>query len=129
MPFTGKNFLITYKGRVTAGIKNAELIDVTVDDLERTITIAAPEVGVIDTTIDPGSIAVMDQSLNPLNQLRFEDVSGFLAAEEEVAQQEAVDNGLLDRASVRTEELLRNHGEALTQSTAMSDYTVVVQWK
>ena len=28
VPFTGRNFLVTYDGRVTAGIKDASLIDV-----------------------------------------------------------------------------------------------------
>ncbi len=32
VPFTGRNFLITYDGSVKAGIRNVEKIDVDVDD-------------------------------------------------------------------------------------------------
>ncbi|MDY5786191.1 MAG: DUF4230 domain-containing protein, partial [Corynebacterium sp.] len=31
IPFTGKKFAVTYGGRVTAGIRNAELIRATID--------------------------------------------------------------------------------------------------
>lgn len=35
VPFTGKNFLVSYDGRVTAGIKDGSKIDVEVDELEK----------------------------------------------------------------------------------------------
>ncbi|WP_115686098.1 DUF4230 domain-containing protein [Corynebacterium senegalense] len=129
VPFTGRNFLVTYDGTVKAGISNAELIEVRVDDTARTLTITTPHAEVLSSSIAPESIAVYDQSMNPLNQVRVQDVSAFLAEQERNAKETAVDQGLLERADNRVEDLLRSHGEALTEGTAMADYAVDVKWR
>ncbi|WKD57278.1 hypothetical protein CAPI_03590 [Corynebacterium capitovis DSM 44611] len=129
VPFTGRNFLVTYDGTVKAGIRNAELIEVRLDDTVRTLSITTPHAEVLSSTISPESINVYDQSMNPLNQVRVQDVSAFLAEQERNAENTAVEQGLLERADRRVEELLRNHGEALTEGTAMEDYAVEVNWR
>ena len=129
VPFTGRNFLVTYDGKVKAGIANAELIEVRVDDAARTLIIETPHTEVLSSTISQESIDVYDQSMNPFNQIRVEDIPTFLAEQERNAEDTAVQQGLLERADRRLEELLRNHGEALTEGTAMADYAVNVRWK
>jgi len=129
VPFTGRNFLVTYDGTVKAGIRNAELIEVRLDDTARTLRITTPHAEVLSSTISPESIDVYDQSMNPLNQVRVQDVSAFLAEQERNAENTAVEQGLLERADRRVEELLRSHGEAFTEGTAMADYAVEVSWR
>ncbi|SDR83134.1 DUF4230 domain-containing protein [Corynebacterium timonense] len=129
VPFTGRNFLVTYDGTVKAGIRNAELIQVRVDDNARTLSVMTPHAEVLSSAISPESIEVYDQSMNPLNQVRVQDVSAFLAEQERNAENTAVEQGLLERADRRVEELLRSHGKALTEGTAMADYTVEVNWR
>lgn len=130
VPFTGRNFLVTYDGRVTAGIKDASLIDVHLAD--DAIEISLPNVEVLESHIDADSVKVYDQTMNPINQLRVEDVTGFIADREADAREKAIASGLLDRAGQHAEELARAHATALVAGTDMEDYEVRVSrglWK
>ena len=124
VPFTGRNFLVTYDGRVTAGIKDASLIDVHLAD--NAIEISLPNVEVLESHIDADSVKVYDQTMNPINQLRVEDVTGFIADREADAREKAIASGLLDRAGQHAEELARAHVTALVAGTDMGDYEVRV---
>ena len=124
VPFTGRNFLVTYDGRVTAGIKDASLIDVHLAD--DAIEISLPNVEVLESRIDADSVKVYDQTMNPINQLRVEDVTGFIADREADAREKAIASGLLDRAGQHAEELARAHATALVAGTDMEDYEVRV---
>lgn len=127
VPFTGRNFLITYDGRVTAGIKDASRIDASVDDASHQITVKLPAVEVLESHIDADSVQVYDQSMNPINQLRVQDVAGFIADRENAARDKAVAQGLLDRARSRAEDLATKHVQALIDGTAEADYQVRVE--
>ena len=124
VPFTGRNFLVTYDGRVTAGIKDASLIDVHLAD--DAIEVSLPNVEVLESHIDADSVKVYDQTMNPINQLRVEDVTGFIADREADAREKAIASGLLDRAGQHAEELARAHVTALVAGTDMEDYEVRV---
>ena len=124
VPFTGRNFLVTYDGRVTAGIKDASLIDVQLADGE--VNVQLPEVEVLESHIDADSVKVYDQTMNPINQLRVEDVTGFIAGREADAREKAIASGLLDRAGQHAEELVRAHVAALVAGTEYEDYEVRV---
>ena len=130
VPFTGRNFLVTYDGRVTAGIKDASLIDVHLAD--DAIEVSLPNVEVLESHIDADSVKVYDQTMNPINQLRVEDVTGFIADREADAREKAIASGLLDRAGQHAEELVRAHVAALVAGTEYEDYEVRVSrglWK
>lgn len=130
VPFTGRNFLVTYDGRVTAGIKDASLIDVRLADGE--VDVQLPRVEVLESHIDADSVKVYDQTMNPINQLRVEDVTGFIADREADAREKAIASGLLDRAGQHAEELVRAHVAALVAGTEYEDYEVRVSrglWK
>ena len=124
VPFTGRNFLVTYDGRVTAGIKDASLIDVRLADGE--VDVQLPRVEVLESHIDADSVKVYDQTMNPINQLRVEDVTGFIADREADAREKAIASGLLDRAGQHAEELVRAHVAALVAGTEYEDYEVRV---
>ena len=124
VPFTGRNFLVTYDGRVTAGIKDASLIDVQLADGE--VNVQLPRVEVLESHIDADSVKVYDQTMNPINQLRVEDVTGFIADREADAREKAIASGLLDRAGQHAEELARAHVTALVAGTEYEDYEVRV---
>ena len=124
VPFTGRNFLVTYDGRVTAGIKDASLIDVQLADGE--VDVQLPEVEVLESHIDADSVKVYDQTMNPINQLRVEDITGFIADREADAREKAIASGLLDRAGQHAEELVRAHVAALVAGTEYEDYEVRV---
>ena len=126
VPFTGKNFLVSYEGKVTAGIKDASQITVDVDDADKTVTVRLPRAEVLDSTWTQGSSEVWDQTLNPINQITVEDVTEFVDSRRELEKQKAIDGGLLDRAQARAEELARSHMEALIEGTNLEGYEVKV---
>lgn len=128
VPFTGRNFLVTYDGTVSAGVRDVTRIVVDIDDLSRTITVRVPKVEVLSSTIDSSSVTDHDQSMNPLNQVRVDDVTRFISEQERLAQEKAVERGLLDRASARVEELLASHARAVAAGTSLDGYDVRVRW-
>lgn len=129
VPFTGKSFLITYDGVVKAGIPDLSRIDIDIDDAAQTITLTSPKVEVTNAEIDPNSITVYDQSMNPFNQFEVEDLSSFLTIERDNAQQKAIDRGLLERAEARSETLLEAHVSALLEGSDKEGYSVLVAWE
>lgn len=124
VPFTGRNFLVTYDGRVTAGLRDTSRVEVTVGD--GVVDVVLPPVEVIDSHINADSVQVYDQTMNPINQIRVADVTSFIAGQEDAAREKAVSQGLLDRAGARAEELARAQVAALVAGTAMEDYEVRV---
>lgn len=126
VPFTGRNFLVTYDGRVTAGLRNTSAIAVSVGD--SSVDVVLPPVEVIDSHINADSVQVYDQTMNPINQIRVADVTSFIAGQEDAAREKAVSQGLLDRASERAEHLVRSHVEALIKGTAQQDFDVRIEW-
>lgn len=128
VPFTGKNFLVTYDGSVKAGIKHADDIRVEIDDDNRLISVWSPRPEVISSTIDSSTVTVHDQSMNPLNQVRVDDVTHFISEQERLAETKAIERGLIYRATERTEELLANHARALAAGTELAEYQVMVRF-
>lgn len=128
IPFTGRNFLVSFDGKVTAGVKHADQINVEIIDRNQLITVSVPQVEVLNSQVNADSVVVHDQSMNPINQVRVEDVTGFVQEQERLATQKAVDQGLLQRAEQRTAELLENHTRALVTGTPLEAYDVLIRW-
>lgn len=128
VPFTGRNFLVSYDGVVRAGVKHADAITAEVDNAAQQLQLTVPQVEVLSSTIDAESVVVHDQSMNPLNQVRVEDVTEFIAEQERSVKDQAVEQGLLDRASDRVEDLLESHARALIAGTPLEGYEVSFMW-
>lgn len=126
LPFTGKHFLMTYDGYVKAGIKDFSKVSVEIDNADQVVRVKLPKAEVLTATIDQDSVVVYDQSMTPFNQIKAEDVSKFFASETGVAQQKALDAGLLDKATESARQLMKNHTEAMLENTEQADYEVQV---
>lgn len=129
LPMTGSSFLITYDGEVKAGIDDFSQIDIEIDDTAEQVTLVIPEPGVLSSSIDPSSVVVYDQSMNPFNQLKVEDLTTFLAVETENAEAKAVDKGLLKRAESHVAGLMETHVTTVLEGTDKEGYEVIVEWK
>ncbi|AZA09999.1 DUF4230 domain-containing protein [Corynebacterium pseudopelargi] len=129
IPLTGKNFLVAYDGVVKAGLKNFDKVDVDINDAERTITVKAPKVQILSSEIEPSSVVVYDQSFNPLNQLKVDDLTEFLDTQEKEAEKKAKKEHLLDRASQRVKTLMKSQTEAFIEGSDKQDYAVKVETK
>ncbi|QGU03226.1 hypothetical protein CKALI_11940 [Corynebacterium kalinowskii] len=129
VPLTGKSFLATYDGVIKAGVDDMSTIQVEQQDDDRKIALSVPEPVITSAYIDPATITVYDQSMNPFNQFKIEDMSQFLAMETKNAEELAIKKGILDRAKTRTAELLTTQVKAVTNNTDKADYEVVINWR
>lgn len=129
IPFTGRSFLITYSGEVKAGIEDISKATVTVDDASRTVNVTLPQVTVLDSHIDTNTVQTYDQTLNPISQISVDDVTSFLASEENTRRDEAINGGILDKARTRAEDLITNNIRALLSNTAEKDYQINITWQ
>lgn len=129
IPFTDKSFLMTYSGVCKAGIKDISEINIEVNQSEKKVIVDLPNVEVLDTYIDVNSIEVYDQSFNPINQITVNDVKNFQANETAKAEELAIKNGLLDKAKVRMEEVVKSQVKMLLSNTEQSEYEIVINWK
>ena len=120
IPFTDKSFLMTYSGVCKAGIKDISEINIEVNQTEKKVIVDLPNVEVLDTYIDVNSIEVYDQSFNPINQITNETAK---------AEELAIKNGLLDKAKVRMEEVVKSQVKMLLSNTEQSEYEIVINWK
>jgi len=128
VPMTDGSFLITYTGEVKAGIADISTITIDVDNEGKSVTLNAPAVEVLSSSIDPATVKTYDQTFSLVNRLGVDDVTTFLADEESTVKQIAIDGGLLDKAKTRAEELLTSHVESMLTGAGQGDYTVTVVW-
>ena len=120
---------MTYSGVCKAGIKDISEINIEVNRTEKKVIVDLPNVEVLDTYIDVNSIEVYDQSFNPINQITVNDVKNFQANETAKAEELAIKNGLLDKAKVRMEEVVKSQVKMLLSNTEQSEYEIVINWK
>ena len=104
-------------------------INIEVNQADKKIIVDLPNVEVLDTYIDVNSIEVYDQSFNPINQITVNDVKNFQANETAKAEEVAIKNGLLDKAKVRMEEVVKSQVKMLLSNTEQSEYEIIINWK
>lgn len=129
VPLSGKSFLLTYSGTVTAGIKDLSSVQVEIKEPSQRVIVTLPSPEVLNAQIDPASVVVYDQSFNPFNPNSVDDVTTFLAEETEKNKQEAVDGGLLDLAKEQATTLAVAHVKAILLSTDMNEYDIIVNFE
>lgn len=104
VPLTRKEFIVSYDGRIHAGV-NLEEVDVVIDDT--TIQVTLPEVKILSHDIDTESLKVFDESSSIFNPLRIEDYKDFAMSQEKVVESEAIEKGLLIEAADHAQEAVR----------------------
>lgn len=104
IPFTEKKFLIKYTGYIKAGI---DLKDVTivVPDPD-TVHITMNHAQITDNVINEEDIYVYDEKESIFNQLKISDVYDVLVDEKNKTENKIIENGFLEEADKRTEELI-----------------------
>lgn len=125
VPGTGAHYLITYSGEVKAGLADVSRIQVQADEQAHVVTVTVPAVEVLSSSIDPASVETYDQSFSLVNQIEVGDVTTFLADREAAAKDEAVTQGLLNKAQNRLEEVVKGQVNAVLGERA-SAYDVRV---
>lgn len=121
IPLTTKSFLLTYKGQLKMGIDMSK-IDVKVTN--KTISITLPDVAFLSNIIDESSIEVYDETTNIFNPIRIEDYATFANQQKDLAEDEAVENGMLSEAATKAESAIRRFLTMVPQIE--EDYTIEI---
>ena len=104
IPLTKKSFLLTYAGKLTAGVS---MEDAKVNVSNSTITVTLPEVEILSNVIDEESIEVYDEKKNIFNPISIEDYTAFATQQKAAVEEEAIENGLLSEAATKTQSAIQ----------------------
>lgn len=110
IPLTQKSFLITYDGKLKAGIK-MDKIDVAVEN--NSIIISIPEIEILSNEIDESSVEVYDETKNVFNPISVTDYTAFAEKQKETAAEEAIENGILSEAATKTQSTIKKYLNAI----------------
>ena len=94
IPLTQKSFLITYDGKLKAGVK--------MDKIE-----------ILSNEIDESSIEVYDETKNVFNPISVNDYTTFAKKQKEAVAEEAIENGLLSEAATKTQSTIKKYLNAI----------------
>lgn len=97
IPFTQKDFLLTYQGVVSLGVL-MDQADVQVDETARTIAIQVPGISVLSNQIIEDSIEVYNENTNLFNPIQVSDYLEFAKSQKATALQEVRKHHILNEA-------------------------------
>lgn len=124
VPFTSKRFIVSYDGRIQAGLADLEALSVEVDQQARRVTVTLPPCVLLSHEIFEDSLEVFDESSSIFNPIKIEDYAGFTADQKQAVEQKAIDSGLLTSADQQARQAVT---ALLSQMPGMEDYTLTVQ--
>ena len=110
IPLTQKSFLITYNGKLKAGIK-MDKIKISIEN--NTIIVSIPEIEILSNEIDENSIEVYDETKNVFNPISISDYTAFAKKQKETVAEEAIENGLLSEAATKTQSTIKKYLNAI----------------
>lgn len=96
IPFTTKKFILTYDGRIKAGV---DLSQARIDVSEASVTVTLPAPRILSHEIDENSMEVFDEKTSIFNPFTVEDFSSFQADQKAEMERKAVEKGLLEQAA------------------------------
>ncbi|MDO4432715.1 MAG: DUF4230 domain-containing protein [Aerococcaceae bacterium] len=120
LPFTRKNFILAYDGVVHAGI---DLKEVKIEIKGKNIEITLPKAKILAHEMDSESIKVFDENTSFFNPIQLEDFQKFMASQEKVVEQKAIDRKFLELADEAAERVIT--GLIDTQEGIFKDYKVI----
>ena len=121
IPLTQKSFLITYDGRLKAGIK---MNNIKIDN--NTITVSIPDIEILSNEIDESSIEVYDETKNVFNPISINDYTKFAKKQKDAVAEEAIENGLLSEAATKTQSIIKKYLNALPDINGK--YEIIVKF-
>lgn len=106
-PFSQKTILVTYDGKITAGI---DLKDVQpeVDEENHIITILLPASKIISNEIPQESITIVEVKDGLFNDVTLDDYNDFISDQKIKMENKAIERGLLTVADVQAKLVVTN---------------------
>ena len=120
IPFTTSKYIFSYDGTVKAGI-DFEQIDISTNELTKTITISMPEAEIFGIEIKPESMQIYDESSSIFTPLNLTEINQSLTALQEDVREQAIGNHILESAYENGKVLIQS---MIAQSIDTSKYTI-----
>ena len=120
IPFTTKQFILTYDGEIRAGI---DLSAASVSLQENTVTVRLPAAKILSHDIDPESVEIFDERASLFNPFTVEDFTAFQADQRTAMEEKALSHGLLEEAQTQAETSVR----ALLSAALPEGYELVLR--
>lgn len=103
IPFTTNSFILTYEGKIKAGVDMSEA-KVAVKD--KNVTITLPKAKILSHEIDEDSIEIYDEKTSIFNPFTVKDYAEFYADQKEKVEKKALAKGLLTEAQKQAETVI-----------------------
>jgi hypothetical protein len=117
---SSSNFIYSYDGVVTAGIDCSE-ISVEKDDENQIITITVPPAEIRYIDIDYDSFQMYSEKEGLWNSMSMEDYNDSLSEFEDLAKENAINKGVLEKADENAKTIIENFVTGMIED---SDYTI-----
>lgn len=120
VPFTSKEFIVSYEGLINAGI---DLNKMKVDVGDKSIEVRIPAAEILSHEIYEDSLKVYDERESIFNRIDIEDYNDFSKDQKSEIEKKAIKKGLLKEAD---EESKRAIEEILKGDTILSKYDIKI---
>ena len=120
VPFTSKEFIVSYEGLINAGI---DLNKMKVDVGDKSIEVRIPAAEILSHEIYEDSLKVYDERESIFNRIDIEDYNDFSKDQKYEIEKRAIKKGLLKEAD---EESKRAIEEILMGDTILSKYDIKI---
>lgn len=107
IPFTQTKYVYSYDVEIKAGF---DFSDITCDinGNNKTVSFTMPQPKILSNEIDLDSLKVYHEAESIFTNITLDENNKALQSLKEKAEQDSIDNGLLDNAKTNAEELLKN---------------------
>lgn len=110
VPFTTKSFIISYDGKIKAGI-DMSIVEIKVSG--KTIQINVPKAKILSHEIDEKSIEVFDETKNIFNQISITDYNQFAIDQKEKMETNVKEKGFIEEAQEKAEKVIKTYIKSL----------------
>lgn len=97
IPFTEKNFILSYQGCAQLGVSMDEAV-VDVNEEDKIISVQLPEIKILSNNIDESSIEIYNESTNIFNPIQVDDYVQFSLQQKQVVEDQLEEEGIFDQA-------------------------------
>ena len=120
VPFTSKEFIVSYEGLINAGI---DLDKIKVDVGDKSIEIKIPPAEILSHEIYEDSLKVYDERESIFNRIDIEDYNNFSKDQKTEVEKRAIKKGLLKEADEESKKAIQ---EILGADTILSKYDIKI---
>ncbi len=125
IPFTQSTVIYSYDVTVKAGL-DFDQVEWEVDDEAKEIRVSMPEIRVLSKEVDQESFKLYHEDLSMFKAIHIEEFFANFQGLAEEAENEAVENGLLDNAQANAERVIQGF---IHQNFDPQEYKIVFEYE